>query len=791
MKLSILKTKNFLFSLIFGSSIFMADNLIAAITASFPNSNGTGTIGTYTYHCRNDITQSWKMVINLKSNVTGGSGVSVATVKVYLANSTTPTETVVVSIPNDNNFHVGHEYYVPVNSNFSGLIRADVEWASSTTEQTPSYFINSPKVTLFITNGVAENGGTVLAECHKVGGVVNVRLGGFATFCPGLSQTHTLEVQEVDRNTYANVGVLATGTLSATDEADLSSMTFSLTNFCTSKGLILTNGKLYRVQRILSGNVWAEKTIYFNYKTGTTSELAIMDYTYFNYLGGDAGEERNRANINVFQSDDVWNQLNSTGGNSTTFSADKVGYRKHQSPDYSTVNTNKMFTKINNFGCAASPANTATLRMFWTRARLGELWDKDWIYGPANRDAAGTDLGSEITISGASFSAPYNTNSAPILLPSISSNSTSNSYIITPKDWYAPNPANFNSTNGSMNGLGQPVICLLSRLQSNTSTFDPIVWEPSGNTTDIEHYVRNNNNVATRNTALVDGPQFLGTGGTGTGTTTTDFYTVIANNPSLNPTRICLRNISEPVFSGFNLLDYAQIQIGFTNGIWNDWVANGMQGSGFTVISPTLVNVTDPTEVCFDNITIGNDMEQQIGIRAIWNNEACFPVDSPLFVYALQQENMESSPTYDGSDVIYMFPAFGPECENLKMSSSNKDYTFKKSTFDELEISDNKRSNKKNNSTKINSEVDSKIIIYPNPATNQTIITVDNISSSSNIQLELFDMTGKKIHLEFSYLESNGIASYKINTSNLIEGIYSIKISQNTKTSVHKLIIQK
>jgi hypothetical protein len=47
-----------------------------------------------------------------------------------------------------------------------------------------------------------------------------------------------------------------------------------------------------------------------------------------------------------------------------------------------------MFTKINNFGCASSPANTATLRMFWTRARLGELWDKDWIYGPANRDAA-------------------------------------------------------------------------------------------------------------------------------------------------------------------------------------------------------------------------------------------------------------------------------------------------------------------------------------------------------------------------------------------------------------------
>ncbi len=52
-------------------------------------------------------------------------------------------------------------------------------------------------------------------------------------------------------------------------------------------------------------------------------------------------------------------------------------------------------------------------------------------------------------------------------------------------------------------------------------------------------------------------------------------------------------------------------------------------------------------------------------------------------------------------------------------------------------------------------------------------------------------MTGKKIHVEFSYLESNGIASYKINTSNLIEGIYSIKISQNIKTSVHKLIIQK
>ncbi len=203
-----------------------------------------------------------------------------------------------------------------------------------------------------------------------------------------------------------------------------------------------------------------------------------------------------------------------------------------------------------------------------------------------------------------------------------------------------------------------------------------------------------------------------------------------------------------------------------------------------------MTKVTNPTEVCFDNITIGNDMEQQIGIRAIWNNEACFPVDSPLFVYALQQENMESSPSYDGSDVIYMFPAFGPACENLEMSSSNKDYTYKKSMDVEPEISDNRRSNNIK-STNVTSEINSNIIIYPNPAKNQTIITVDNISSNSNIQLEIFDMTGKKIHVEFSYLESNGIASYKINTSNLIEGIYSIKISQNTKTSVHKLIIQK
>jgi hypothetical protein len=420
---------------------------------------------------------------------------------------------------------------------------------------------------------------------------------------------------------------------------------------------------------------------------------------------------------------------------------------------------------------------------------LGELWDLHWKYDMTNNfilESGSTPrpAGSEITISGANFTTPYNINSSPISIPTISSN---DAYIINPKAWHAPNPTWYIADGGSMTGQNQdPVVCFLSRLQEKTSTYDPIVYEPAGNSTNIDPYVRNNNNVATRNSALVDGPQFSTIGGSG-GTSISDFHTVIANNPSAGPTRICLRNISAVDATVDHLLNYGEVQIGFTNGIWNNWVASGMNGSGFTVVSPTLIRVTDPNQVCFDNINIGNNMQEQLGVRIIWDLEACYPVDSPMFRYALQQENMESAPNYRGSDVVFMFPAHGEQCQNegLRMGSSSTTLLNNKTVESKEEV---KKSSKRN-STSVDQNLKPTVILYPNPANHETILTIDQVDESTT--LNAYDATGKRIQLDFEKTYVNGVVVFKINTQNLVNGVYILETRNTNFISSNRLIIQK
>ena len=84
---------------------------------------------------------------------------------------------------------------------------------------------------------------------------------------------------------------------------------------------------------------------------------------------------------------------------------------------------------------------------------------------------------------------------------------------------------------------------------------------------------------------------------------------------------------------------------------------------------------------------------------------------------------------------------------------------------------------------------ENKISLYPNPANHETILTIDQVDESTT--LNAFDATGKRIQLDFEKTYVNGVVVFKINTQNLVNGVYILETRNTNFTSSNRLIIQK
>ncbi len=78
------------------------------------------------------------------------------------------------------------------------------------------------------------------------------------------------------------------------------------------------------------------------------------------------------------------------------------------------------------------------------------------------------------------------------------------------------------------------------------------------------------------------------------------------------------------------------------------------------------------------------------------------------------------------------------------------------------------------------------LVIFPNPANNFTNIKL-SIPNKNNIDMIIYDITGKTVLKE--HFLSNGDFEYKINTENLPNGIYWLKISTGQQQTVQRLMI--
>ena len=90
-------------------------------------------------------------------------------------------------------------------------------------------------------------------------------------------------------------------------------------------------------------------------------------------------------------------------------------------------------------------------------------------------------------------------------------------------------------------------------------------------------------------------------------------------------------------------------------------------------------------------------------------------------------------------------------------------------------------------------EVEAELInpvfsMYPNPATNNTTISISN-AGSQNVTITLFDFAGNKISTQDLGIV-NGNNSTVINTANLSKGIYAVELTVGNNTEVKKLVVQ-
>lgn len=560
-------------------------------------------------------------------------------------------------------------------------------------------------------------------------------------------------------------------TLTNGEITSLASTGLLITSFTSGSKVITINPNKYYlviVANKVHGAHWIPSYHYFHTKSGT-HDYAMRDYD-FTSNGGlvDVGDEpSDKWENRIFKSPDLWNNIPNYGINNN-----------HQDPDYVTLPAtqgNLMRFNLRNIGCnTAPPENDHQLRLFWTRARTDELWDSHWKYDMSIGGNNVTSFqpgggrvaaGSEITIQNPTALNPYNANSDPLELQNIPPNSDYFSQVGvtgTQVEWFPPNPLDFSASNGSMSNAGnRPVICFLAVINDISNTDDPLIWEPTvGNPSlpniPIYPFVKNNNNVVTRNSILIeDDPNQLVDHGNGDWDY--GWGTVWVNNDQPNTRDITLCVDLDGIGLSADFSDYGYIEIGVTDGLWTSWVTSGMNEENLTVISPTLFRL-DSTHGCIEDVPVVSGSEEQIGLRFVFEGSAPLPTSVESYDYILSAVYGES---HRGSNSI--FEVHVPTSSPLN-NQNKRDLTQKKNDLPSYDL-----------------------IISPNPTKNVFLMSA-LLPEKSAYSITLTDIQGKQV----DFVEGINTTKYFTHSFDMLEkraGVYYLTLRSGGVFTTKKVVL--
>lgn len=519
--------------------------------------------------------------------------------------------------------------------------------------------------------------------------------------------------------------------------------------------LTLTTGKHYFIALVYAGqSQWKMRAAAMSYKAGNWDLMIIDNYNDKGHEPLDVWDN------NVFKSPWLWNKKSNSGSPLSEV---------HEPPTYASIGTNynKMFAKVRNIGCQSSPANQQ-LRMYWTIARGDELYISHWEFSTANRlliNSIYQPAGSEITISGASWSVPFTNVPNPVLLPVIAAGAD---YTPPGVTWYPPNPQLYRDVSlggGAING--RPSLCLLARINEKTSSGDPIVFEPNGTTDKILPYVKNNNNVATLNTVLYDEPGFFRYKPGG------DYHygtsTILVNNtdPASRPVNLCVDLLPANLTT---FLNNGQVEVFINNSLYNLWTAGGSQVTNISYAGNNGFTVLVDNHFCLNNLTLPSGYaEGQFGLRFTFDHTATLPVVPEPLEYVISQQYLAGEITGSNTVVNVTVPNVANTNTSDGLAWGESGSYFKKG------------------STGITGEDDENALAFmiaPNPtngkfrvlsATGQKDLKAERILIVNSIGQTIVDLNQVSLNTEFDL-------------SNYAAGIYFVNIYHNDKIQIIKLL---
>ncbi len=524
----------------------------------------------------------------------------------------------------------------------------------------------------------------------------------------------------------------------------------------------------------------SDSRLYFsNYATNwtewNTPDLFVKDND--NDYGKEPNWQNNAANIT--KSVSILNKLDGVAFKSWSGLNPKL-----LQPNYAQRSTLGSYNTLNvwveNKGCAAS-TSTANLNVYWSVARLWERWGSDWHnYSTYASSANSTNnftnwtnptsgsieivpLGNHITLQDKDN---YFSSGQTVTIPSgltytvANSNNQWGGGHLSSIEWNPPNANWYTSSSTIFRNAGRPVLCYLAVIDETSKTNNGFYqnFAPNSNTSILD-YASLNNNVATVNSYLAT-PSNL-------------YKTALPNNKFRseigviridNPIGLPSLPISIKLNSGeIDFRDNGAVYAIFDEVLWERWGLVNYTGTGFEIISPQVVKITNQYQANFNGISLSETESGMLGIQFEYdgNNapEEDYNFHLSVGLYdTLSQSNQIGTPTHFNTNV-FDTPAIDTSEILYKTYLENENNT----NFDFLNI-------------------------YPNPVNDKLNIMFELKNDADLITIEVYDLQLKLIKKTIPMDKNKGGKMYTISTDDLANGSYLLKINVDNSYQTYKFV---
>ena len=356
-------------------------------------------------------------------------------------------------------------------------------------------------------------------------------------------------------------------------------------------------------------------------------DLASRD-SYFDMYDEANSQEVVTGNWNIWLSPDIWNRYHENG--------DLASNQVNQHPEHDPAgDPNFLYVKVRNVGCS-SYSTGATLKTYWTAGGGPETWS---LTPGANywTDRMFTNYLVHSTANGLAISAM----SIPALAPGETT--------VLHSSWTPPNALDYDPSAATE-------LCFLSRIVDGETTNVDGMRIPEVYTGTISANVRNNNNIVTLNSSIVnvsvlDLKHHLVWIGSGE-TSPANFSIQFANNASLTPVK-----------GSSSLSQYMNLKV-YLGSLFDLWVNNGAHGTytqGSINYSEKSVVFDGTNTLQLDSIVLDTASQYPITFGAVLLNGADGS-KMPNETFHIRQL-LNGSDVYSGYSfkVLYQPPTPGPK----------------------------------------------------------------------------------------------------------------------------------